>query len=94
MLQRNLFGTLLVALFLICACSTSLLVLSLISSTRKLQALFINRQRGLMQGLAMETIQYSKKNPAIDPILQNAGIKPKPGGRAPAGMPTPIQHEP
>ncbi len=42
----------------------------------------INNSRMLINALVGETVEYSKKNPAIDPILESAGIKPKAGAAA------------
>ena len=36
----------------------------------------INNNRALIGSLAGEALEYSKKNPAIDPILEAAGVKP------------------
>ncbi len=49
-----------------------------LASARQLQntAENINRMRGLMQGLANDSIEYSKTHPAIDPILQQFNLKP------------------
>jgi hypothetical protein len=33
--------------------------------------------RNLFMSLVNDTMEYSKKNPAVDPILEAAGIKPK-----------------
>ena len=33
--------------------------------------------RTFFASLVNETVEYSKKNPAVDPILEGAGIKPK-----------------
>lgn len=46
------------------------------------QAANINNTRLVMDALAKETIEYSKKNPAIDPILISIGLKPNPAGAA------------
>ena len=32
--------------------------------------------------LMNDTLEYSKRDPAVDPILEAAGIKPKPGAAA------------
>ena len=48
------------------------------------QAIFINQRNALIQQLAMDAVEYSKKNPEIDPLLQAAGLKPKPGQPAAA----------
>ena len=37
----------------------------------------IENNRRLAQALATEAVEYSKKNPAIDPLLEAAGIKAK-----------------
>jgi hypothetical protein len=42
----------------------------------------VNAERGRLQQLAAECLQYSEKNPAINPILETVGLKPK---TAPAG---------
>jgi hypothetical protein len=34
--------------------------------------------RNLARALAAEAVEYSKRNPAIDPILQSVGAKPAP----------------
>ena len=52
-----------------------------ISNTRELrslqaQATIINNNRTVINALANDTVEYSKKNPAIDPILESAGLKP------------------
>lgn len=50
----------------------------------------INAHQALMNQLVSEVVEYSKKNPAIDPILESIGAKPasanpaaatKPGGK-------------
>lgn len=37
----------------------------------------IQNNRALIAAVANEALEYSKKNAAIDPILEGAGIKPK-----------------
>jgi hypothetical protein len=37
----------------------------------------IENNRRLAQALAAEGLEYSKKNPAIDPVLEAAGVKAK-----------------
>ena len=60
-----------------------------VSSTRELrtlqtQANMINNNRTMINSLANDTVEYSKKspNPAIDQILESVGLKP--GKTAPA----------
>ena len=56
---------------------------------RDLQRSSANAQayRNSMLSLITDTIEYSKKDPAIDPILQAAGFKPNPSAATnkPAG---------
>jgi len=52
-----------------------------ISNTRELrglqvQAAMINNKRAAINALANDVAEYSKKNPAIDPILESVGLKP------------------
>lgn len=35
----------------------------------------INRNKALIQALATESLEYSRKNPALTPILQSLGIR-------------------
>jgi hypothetical protein len=39
----------------------------------------VNYQQALIQALANDVVEYSKKNPAIDPILESVNLKPKSG---------------
>jgi hypothetical protein len=63
-----------------------------VSNTRELRALqtqasVINNNRTMINSLANDTVEYSKKNPAIDPILESVGLKP--GKSAPAATTKP-----
>ena len=51
---------------------------------RRLQPQVIAAQnnRTLVTSLVAEALEYSKRNPAIDPILESIGAKP---GRSPSG---------
>lgn len=48
------------------------------------QAAMVNNNRNLITALAAESVEYGKRNPAINPILEAAGLKPGPGAPAPA----------
>jgi hypothetical protein len=57
---------------------------SLISSSRELRGLqtqmaIRNNSVQMIQVLAAESVEYSKRNPAIDPILEWIGAKPRTG---------------
>lgn len=46
----------------------------------------VNQNRTAISGLVAESLEYSKRNPAINPILEQAGLKPKEGAAPrPAG---------
>ena len=49
------------------------------------QAAFVQNNQAVINTLVGELLEYSKKNPAIDPILESIGAKaPKAGTPAPA----------
>jgi hypothetical protein len=57
------------------------LFFGLISKERQLRELQmtaaqINNSRALLNSLAAEVVEYSKKNPTIDPVLEALGVKP------------------
>jgi predicted ABC-class ATPase len=51
---------------------------------RQLQTRFagVNHNQQLLTALASDAVEYSKKNPAIDPLLESIGIKQR-GTNAP-----------
>jgi hypothetical protein len=88
-MKTNVTAMMLVVLLGFSVLATSVLAFTYIQSARKLQRLQaeaaeINRNRALLQAMANEAIEYSKRNPAIDPLLQSVGIKPKPSSSAQA----------
>jgi hypothetical protein len=73
--------TVLLGLLVISALLSIGLFFGLISKERQLRdlrmtAAQINNNRALINSLAAEAVEYSKKNPTIDPILEAAGVKP------------------
>jgi hypothetical protein len=63
-----------------------------ISNTRELrtlqsQASLINNNRTVITALANDTVEYSKKNPAVDPILESLGLKPAKSAPAASSKP-------
>jgi hypothetical protein len=40
------------------------------------------RNREMLRAMATDALEFSKKNPAIDPLLQQLELKPKPGAPA------------
>ncbi len=47
-------------------------------------ATMANNKRAAVVALASEAVEYSKKNPTINPILEAAGVKPATGNSNPA----------
>jgi hypothetical protein len=60
---------------------------------QKLQATALDMSTKLnaAQSLAAEAVEYSKRNPAIDPILVQFELKPKPGAVSPAPAPRTVK---
>lgn len=84
----------LITILLVAVCLTALLVGGLamayethFRSLRRLQPQIVNAQsmQNLVNAVANDAMEYSKHNPAIDPILQTVNLKP--GGPAPAPKP-------
>jgi len=55
-----------------------------ISNSRQLRLLqvqvnAINANRPIINGLATDSLEYAKKNPAIEPLLESVGLRGKPG---------------
>jgi hypothetical protein len=61
---------------------------------RELQALdykfqAMQQTSAAIQALANEALEYSRRNPSIDPLLQQFELKPRPSSSAPANQPAP-----
>jgi hypothetical protein len=87
--STNMKNSPLITLLLVMVCGLSAVILLLVvamefrhRTARQLQPIVANNQlvQSRVNALAAETLEYSKHNPAIDPILQAVGIKP--GGPA------------
>ena len=83
---KNLVPLTLVTLIFFSALFSSFCVYFHIKGTGELrglqaQAARVENSRNLLRALAGESLEYSKRNPAIDPLLQSVGLKP--------GTPTP-----
>ena len=89
-MKSNLLCTLALGIFLVCALYTVWLSGMYFLSVQEMQRLqsqymSVEQTRNALSALANEALEYSKKNPAIDPILQQFDLKPKPGAtNAPA----------
>lgn len=92
MMKSNPVGTLLGIALGVVSVVTALLFLSYVQSARRLQPLqtelmIINRNQAALQNLVSEAVEYIKRDPSIEPVLQSAGIQPKTA--APARTPKP-----
>jgi hypothetical protein len=82
MLKEDPLGTALAALILLSVVLTAGLCYWYLQSARnysllQMEVSAINRNRTVAQQLAAETVEYSKTNPSILPLLQSVGINPK-----------------
>ena len=81
--EKNLLPLVLVGLLFISAIISAVCaVLHMRGSSElrnlQLQAAMVEQKRALTRGLATDAMEYSKRNPAIDPILQSVRLKPTP----------------
>jgi hypothetical protein len=92
-MRNNALTNLLVGLVVLSVLATSGLAYLYLRSVQKLnrlqfQSAVINRNRALVNSLVNETVEYGKRNPAIEPVLQSVGLL-KLGGSAPQPLPKP-----
>jgi hypothetical protein len=85
-MKNNPLAATLLGMLLVSTIFTALLTYRYVSSLRKLRAMQpvvvqINFNRNIMQALANELEEYSKRNPSLEPLLRS--ISPKPGLNAP-----------
>ena len=83
-MKSNLFCTCTLGVFLVCALYTVWLSVRVFFSGQQLQQLQyqyarVEQTQEALRGLASEAVEYGKKHPAIDPILVQFELKPKPG---------------
>jgi hypothetical protein len=96
-MKSNLICTLTLGVFLVCAIYTVWLSVHVFFSGRQLQQVQYQYMRveqihEALQSLAGEAVEYSKKNPAMNPILQQFEIKPRTGAtNAPAPQKAPAK---
>lgn len=95
-MKQSPLTTVLLVLLVLSALASIALCLGYISNVTKLrrfqaEAAAVNNNRAIISALATDALEYSKKNQAIDPILEAAGVKagktssapvaPKPAGK-------------
>lgn len=81
-MKSNPLGPFLVGVFVACAIVVAWLAtryyFSVKDSTKlTIQTISINNTRTAVQSLANEAIEYSRRNPAMNPILEKFEIKPR-----------------
>ena len=77
---KNLLASILIGLLFISALASLVCVVVYTRGSGELrglqtQAARMESSRNLLRALAADSIEYSKKNPAIDPLLQSVGLK-------------------
>jgi hypothetical protein len=82
-MKSNLFCTCTLGVFLVCALYTVWLSIRVFFSGRELlqlqyQYARVEQTQEALRALVAEAVEYSKKHPAIDPLLQQYDIKPRP----------------
>jgi hypothetical protein len=97
-MNRDPITLLLAVLLLVSATASAGLCYWYLQCTRQeqqaqMEVARINQNRALMQGLANDSMEYSRKNPAILPLLQSMGFRPQ-GGTNRAGNVQPRQETP
>ena len=93
MMKSNALASLLTGAIIVCAIITGFFFLRYYLALKELQRLqgqyvFMNNSRNAAQSLANEAVEYSKRNPSIDPILYRYDIKQRPGTNSPAPAPS------
>lgn len=81
-MPKSLFQSALVGCLFLCGLVTCLLAVVYVRNIGELRKLHaqtgaITAQQNVVRALVNESVEYSKRNPAIDPLLQAVGAKPK-----------------
>jgi hypothetical protein len=79
-MRKNRFTAMLVGLLFASALAAAVQVVRVSFATRDLRRIQprimeINAHWNLLQALLNDTLEYSKRNPAIDPLLQSMNLK-------------------
>jgi hypothetical protein len=86
-MNKSPLPTILLAVLAVSAIASVVLCWNYISNTRQIRMLNltaaqINNNRALLNALATDALEYSKRNPAINPLLESIGAKAPAGGAA------------
>lgn len=79
-MKNSPFNAILLAAVVVSSLWSIWLCYTLISRTREVRALqaeanVVNYQQAVLNNLVGEAVEYGKKNPAIDPLLESLGVK-------------------
>ena len=93
-MRNNSFTALLVGLLLVSALAAAVQVLRITFATRDLRRIQprimeINGHLNVARALLNDTLEYSKHNPAIDPLLQSMNFKTNSAAGAPSPQSVP-----
>lgn len=93
-MKSNALASLLTGAIIVCALTAGWVFLRYFFALRDLQKLqgqyvYMNSVRNAAQSLANEAVEYSKRNPAIDPLLYEFEVKQRTVTNAPAPAPPP-----
>jgi hypothetical protein len=88
-MKHQPWTNLLLGLVAVSVLATAALAFFYVRSVQKLnrlqfQASVVNRNRALVNALAAETVEYGKRNPAMQALLQSVGIRANPSANAPS----------
>ena len=91
-MKTNLSGVLLAVTLVLVALGTAWLFVSYVQLAEALQPLQddvrqINGKQTAIQGLLVEAVEYSKRDPTIEPLLQSMGVRPRTNAAQPAAKP-------
>lgn len=79
-MKSNPITNLLLAVLFVNAVFTALMTFNYVRSMRTLQTLQLQRAAmtrdlNVFNSLVSDTLEYSKRNPAVEPVLQSIGLK-------------------
>jgi hypothetical protein len=92
-MKKSPFTTILMVVLVLSALLSVFLCYAYVSNTRELallrtQVAQVNNNRALVNALANEVMEYSKKNPAVLPILESITVRATNAAPAQAPKPT------
>jgi hypothetical protein len=82
-MKANSFSVFLIGVLIVGALAMAGLSIMYVRSVKALQKLqlqsaYINQNRAIMRDLASEAVEYSKRNPGMEKVLESVGIRVRP----------------